>query len=193
MTDPVTEPDETPESAPTGEEPAADEEPRSEQAEGPSPEQRIAELTEDLQRKQAEFLNYKRRVEDDRVRFLAEGKNQVLSELLTVLDDIGRADEHGELVGGFKAVADQLTTTLSKFGLEPFGEVGEPFDPNLHEAVFHAGEDPNVQVQSIAQVMRTGYRVGDRVLRPAVVGVVDPGAGEDVAGDAAEDAEPTEE
>ena len=106
-----------------------------------------------------------------------------------MLDDLGRAEEHGELTGGFKAVADQLRSTLAKFGLEPFGETGEPFDPNLHEAVFHAGEDPNVAVQSIAQVMRTGYRVGDRVLRPAVVGVVDPG----VAAEATEEPVTSEE
>ena len=139
-------------------------------------EAKVAELTNDLQRKQAEFINYKRRVEDDRVRAVETGKQKVLTELLTVLDDLGRAEEHGELTGGFKAVADQLRGTLGKFDLVSFGEVGEPFDPNLHEAVFHAGEDPEVDVQSIAQVMRTGYRVGDRVLRPAVVGVVDPGA-----------------
>jgi len=143
--------------------------------EGPSLEEQLAERTADVQRVQAEFINYKRRVEDDRVRAVETGKQKVLAELLTVLDDLGRAEEHGELTGGFKAVADQLRSTLAKFDLVSFGEVGEPFDPNLHEAVFHAGEDPNVEVQSIAQVMRTGYRVGDRVLRPAVVGVVDPG------------------
>ncbi len=143
--------------------------------EGPTLEEQLAERTADLQRKQAEFINYKRRVEDDRVRAIETGKQKVLTELLTVLDDLGRAEEHGELTGGFKAVADQLRTTLGKFDLESFGAVGEPFDPNLHEAVFHAGEDPNVEVQSIAQVMRTGYKVGDRVLRAAVVGVVDPG------------------
>lgn len=143
--------------------------------EGPTLEEQLAERTADVQRVQAEFINYKRRVEADRVRAIETGKQQVLSELLTVLDDLGRAEEHGELTGGFKAVADQLRSTLAKFDLESFGEVGEPFDPNLHEAVFHAGEDPEVTVQSIAQVMRTGYRMGDRVLRPAVVGVVDPG------------------
>ncbi|SKB07806.1 nucleotide exchange factor GrpE [Aeromicrobium choanae] len=166
--------------SPEGEAPAAgtDQEQVSEEA-APDPvaelEAKVAELTNDLQRKQAEFINYKRRVEDDRVRAVETGKQKVLTELLTVLDDLGRAEEHGELTGGFKAVADQLRGTVGKFDLVSFGEAGEPFDPNLHEAVFHAGEDPNVAVQSIAQVMRTGYRVGDRVLRPAVVGVVDPG------------------
>lgn len=172
MTDPVTEPDEVVEPA---EEPtASSEEPQPTVAEGPSLEDQLAERTGDLQRVQAQFINYKRRVEDDRVRALKTGEQKVLADLLTVLDDIGRADEHGELSGGFKSVADQLKATVLKFGVESFGAVGEPFDPNLHEAVFHAGEDPNVTVPSIAQVMRTGYRVGDRVLRPAVVGVVDP-------------------
>lgn len=167
--------------SPEGEAPvgAAETEPTPEPETAPDPvadlESKVSELTNDLQRKQAEFINYKRRVEDDRVRAVETGKQKVLSELLTVLDDLGRAEEHGELTGGFKAVADQLRSTLGKFDLESYGTVGEPFDPNLHEAVFHAGEDPNVEVQSIAQVMRTGYKVGDRVLRAAVVGVVDPG------------------
>lgn len=137
-------------------------------------EARVAELTNDLQRKQAEFINYKRRVEDDRVRAVETGKQRVLTDLLTVLDDLGRAEEHGELTGGFKAVADSLTQTLSKFGLESFGAVGDAFDPQIHEAVFHAGESAEAEVTSIAQVMRTGYRVGDKILRPATVGVVDP-------------------
>lgn len=167
--------------SPEGEAPVggAETEPAAEPQAAPDPvadlESKVAELTNDLQRKQAEFINYKRRVEDDRVRAVETGKQKVLAELLTVLDDLGRAEEHGELTGGFKAVAEQLRTTLGKFDLESFGTVGEPFDPNLHEAVFHAGEDPDVEVQSIAQVMRTGYRMGERVLRPAVVGVVDPG------------------
>lgn len=167
--------------SPAGEAPVGGAEPEpTDEAVAPDPivelEVKNAELTDLVQRKQAEFINYKRRTEDDRVRAVETGKQKVLAELLTVLDDLGRAEEHGELTGGFKAVADQLQATIAKFDLEAFGAVGEPFDPNLHEAVFHAGEDPNVTVQSIAQVMRTGYRVGDRVLRAAVVGVVDPGA-----------------
>lgn len=167
----------SPEEAPVGGAPEAADEAVAESTapEGPSLEEQLAERTADVQRVQAQFINYKRRVEDDRVRAVETGKQKVLAELLTVLDDLGRAEEHGELTGGFKAVADQLRSTLAKFDLESFGTVGEPFDPNLHEAVFHAGEDPNVEVQSIAQVMRTGYKVGDRVLRAAVVGVVDPG------------------
>ncbi|HPU13710.1 MAG TPA: nucleotide exchange factor GrpE [Aeromicrobium sp.] len=173
MTDPVTEPDEVIESV--GEDLPTSEEPAPTEAAGPSLEDQLAERTGDLQRVQAEFINYKRRVEDDRVKAIEAGKQKVLVELLTVLDDLSRADEHGELTGGFKAVADQLTAVTTKFGLESFGVEGEPFDPNLHEAVFHAGEDPDVLVTSIKQVMRTGYLVNKTVLRPAVVGVVDPG------------------
>lgn len=146
----------------------------------PTAEEQLAERTTDLQRVQAEFINYKRRVEDDRVRATRAGEQKVLADLLTVVDDFGRAEEHGELTGGFKAVADQVQATLTKFGVESFGVVGEAFDPQLHEAVFHAGEDPNVEVTSIAQVMRTGFKVGDRVLRPATVGVVDPGVAAEV-------------
>lgn len=146
----------------------------AEEAAGPTVEEQLAERTLDLQRVQAEFINYKRRVEDDRVRAVETGKQRVLTDLLTVLDDLGRAEEHGELTGGFKAVADSLTQTLSKFGLESFGAVGDAFDPQIHEAVFHAGESAEAEVTSIAQVMRTGYRVGDKILRPATVGVVDP-------------------
>ncbi|MFT4188827.1 MAG: nucleotide exchange factor GrpE [Aeromicrobium sp.] len=133
-----------------------------------------AERTADLQRLQAEYLNYKRRVERDREVATAQGEAKVLESLLTVLDDVARADQHGELTGGFKAVADALQSAVAKHGLETFGVKGEPFDPALHEAVTHAGESPDVEVTSLDLVMRTGFRVGDRVLRTAVVAVVDP-------------------
>lgn len=149
-----------------GEAPVADE--------GPTLEEQLAERTADLQRVQAEFINYKRRVEDDRLRATKNGQNNVMNSLLTVLDDIDRADEHGELVGGFKAVADAVKSELGKFGLRAFGAEGEEFDPNLHEAVVHVGHSTDAKVTSIAQVMRVGYAVDDRVLRAAVVGVVDP-------------------
>ncbi len=188
MTDPVTEPDEVAQAA--TEEAPASEEPQPAEAAGPSLEEQLAERTSDVQRVQAEFINYKRRVEDDRVRAIETGKQKVLVELLTVLDDLSRADEHGELTGGFKAVADQVTALAAKFGLEAFGAEGEPFDPNMHEAVFHAGEDPNVEVTSIKQVMRTGYLMNGSVLRAAVVGVVDPGvAAEAVSEAVAKDSE----
>jgi molecular chaperone GrpE len=154
-------------------EPAQDTEPAPAPAE-PTAEQQLAERTLDLQRLQAEYVNYKRRVDRDRDLVRAQGEAAVLQSLLTVLDDIARADEHGELAGGFKAVADSLQQAVAKHKLEAFGAKGESFDPSLHEAVFHAGESADVEVTSIDTVMRTGYRHGDRVLRPATVGVVDP-------------------
>lgn len=161
-----------PETSPEGEAPAAEAVP-----EGPSAEEQLAERTADLQRLQAEYVNYKRRVDRDRELMRGTGREDVLVALLTVLDDIGRAEEHGELTGGFKAVADALQATVGKFGLEAFGAEGEPFDPALHEAVFHAGESAEVQTTSIAQVMRIGYKVGDKVVRAATVGVVEPATG----------------
>ncbi len=137
----------------------------------------LDERTADLQRLQAEYVNYKRRVDRDRELVRAQGAEKVLGSLLTVLDDIGRAGEHGELEGGFKAVADALQQAVRSHGLEAFGQEGDVFDPNLHEAVFHAGESAEVSTTSVHSVMRTGYKVGERVLRPATVGVVDP-AGE---------------
>jgi molecular chaperone GrpE len=142
----------------------------------PSLEEQLAERTADLQRLQAEYINYKRRVDRDRELARAQGEATVLQSLLTVLDDLGRAAEHGELEGGFKAVADAIQQAVAKHRLEPFGTEGEPFDPSLHEAVFHAGESDDVDTTTIHSVMRTGYRHGDRVLRPATVGVVDPAA-----------------
>ena len=152
-----------------------------EPAEAPAPaeptvEQQLAERTLDLQRLQAEYVNYKRRVDRDRELVRAQGEAAVLQSLLTVLDDIARAADHGELEGGFKAVADSLQQAVGKHKLEAFGVKGDAFDPSLHEAVFHAGESSEVEVTSVDTVMRTGYRHGDRVLRPATVGVVDPAA-----------------
>ena len=156
-------------------EPAQDETPEPAEAPAePTAEKQLEERTLDLQRLQAEYVNYKRRVDRDRELVRAQGEAAVLQSLLTVLDDIARADEHGELTGGFKAVADSLQQAVTKHKLEAFGAKGEAFDPSLHEAVFHAGESAEVEVTSIDTVMRTGYRHGDRVLRPATVGVVDP-------------------
>lgn len=144
----------------------------------PTLEEQLAERTADLQRLQAEYINYKRRVDRDRVLIRAQGEINVLRSLLTVLDDLGRADEHGELTGGFKAVADALKTALKGHRLEAFGASGEPFDPLLHEAMFHAGHSSDVNTTTIDTVLRTGYRVGDEVIRHAQVAVVDPPAEE---------------
>jgi molecular chaperone GrpE len=142
----------------------------------PSLEEQLAERTADLQRLQAEYVNYKRRVDRDRELVRAQGEAAVLQSLLTVLDDIARAADHGELEGGFKAVADALQQAVAKHKLEAFGAKGEPFDPAHHEAVFHAGESAEVDTTTVDTVLRTGYKVGDRVLRAATVGVVDPAA-----------------
>ncbi|MGC5411707.1 nucleotide exchange factor GrpE, partial [Streptomyces sp. DT225] len=88
-----------------------------------------------LQRLQAEYQNYRRRVERDRVTVKEIAVANLLSELLPVLDDVGRAREHGELVGGFKSVAESLETVVAKLGLQQFGKEGEPFDPTVHEAL----------------------------------------------------------
>jgi molecular chaperone GrpE len=157
---------------------AAEEPTEPEQAAEPTPEQQLAERTADLQRLQAEYVNYRRRVERDRAQSRQQGEAAVLRSLLTVLDDIGRAEQHGELTGGFKAVADALHQALKAHKLEGFGAEGDVFDPRLHEALFAAGESPDVQVTSVGPVVRTGYRMGDEVLRHAQVGVVEPASGE---------------
>ena len=154
-------------------EPAQETEPAPAPAE-PTVEKQLEERTLDLQRLQAEYVNYKRRVDRDREFVRAQGEAAVLQSLLTVLDDVARADEHGELTGGFKAVADSLQQAVVKHKLEAFGAKGDAFDPSLHEAVFHAGESAEVDTTTVDVVMRTGYKVGERVLRAATVGVVDP-------------------
>ncbi len=134
----------------------------------------VAERTADLQRITAEYANYRRRVERDREAVLVTARTQFVGDLLTVLDDLDRADAHGDLTGPFKAVADKITSVVQKLGLESFGLVGEPFDPSAHEAVQHdtaEGDGPTVPV--LAAVLRKGYRIADRVLRPAMVTVVD--------------------
>ena len=107
----------------------------------PKLEAELAERTADLQRLQAEYVNYKRRVDRDREVVRDTAVANVLGQLLPVLDDIGRAREHDELSGGFKAVAESLERTVSALGLETFGEVGDPFDPRIHEALMHRYSD----------------------------------------------------
>jgi molecular chaperone GrpE len=135
----------------------------------------VEERTRDLQRLQAEYANYRKRVDRDRVALGEQATGRVLASLLPVLDDIDRAREHGDLTGAFKAVADQLEAVLAKHGLVGFGEAGDPFDPSVHEAVTHAESD-EVDRPTATAVMRRGYRHGERLLRPAMVGVTDPAA-----------------
>jgi molecular chaperone GrpE len=171
----VTHPSESNEEAPPTPEEAPEEAPSAEpEIAEPTLEEQLAERTADLQRLQAEYVNYRKRVERDRAAARGQGEIAVLRSLLTVLDDIGRAEEHGELAGGFKAVADALQQALRSHRLEVFGAKGDVFDPRLHEALFHAGESADVEATTVDSVVRTGYRVGDEVIRHAQVGVVDP-------------------
>jgi molecular chaperone GrpE len=134
---------------------------------------KLAERTADLQRLQAEYANYRKRVERDRVAVREHALASVVSELLPVLDDIGRAREHEELTGGFKAIVDRFESAVSKLGLTTFGESGEPFDPNVHEALMHSYSG-DVTEPTCVQILQPGYKVGERVLRPARVAVAEP-------------------
>ena len=133
----------------------------------------LDERTRDLQRVSAEYANYRKRVDRDRGGAAEQTTGAVLSALLPVLDDIDRAREHGDLVGPFGTVAEQLTAAVSKFGLTPFGEKGDPFDPTRHEAVAHL-TSADVREPTCIDVMRRGYLLGERLLRPALVAVADP-------------------
>ncbi|ANN14392.1 nucleotide exchange factor GrpE [Amycolatopsis orientalis] len=140
-------------------------------------EKELAERTADLQRLQAEYANYRKRVDRDREQVVAGAKASVVGDLLPLLDDLERAEQHGDLTGAFKAVGEKLVASLQRSGLEPFGAEGEAFDPSVHEAVQHS-TSPDVAGPTVTTVMRRGYRFGERVLRAALVGVTDhePGA-----------------
>jgi molecular chaperone GrpE len=131
------------------------------------------ERTADLQRLQAEYVNYRRRVDRDRAASAQAGTVKAATELLPVLDDIARAEQHGELTGGFKAVADSLTRAMERMGVTSFGEVGEPFDPTHHEALMFA-QSSDVEEPTATAILQPGYRIGDRILRPARVAVTAP-------------------
>ena len=137
----------------------------------------VATLTSDLQRLQAEYANYKKRVERDRAVAHESAVGAVLTELLALLDDVDRAEQHGELSGGFKAVADQLNSITSRIGLEKYGTEGEVFDPQIHEALMH-DESADVAVATASKILQPGYKYKERILRPARVAVTDPAAGE---------------
>ena len=141
-----------------------------------APEQEIdpvAALTADLQRLQAEYANYRKRVERDRAVSHELAIGAVLTELLATLDDIDRAADHNELTGGFKAVADQLAAITTRFGLEKYGTEGEPFDPQIHEALLH-DTSADVAVPTASKILQPGYKYKERILRPARVAVTDP-------------------
>ena len=134
---------------------------------------KAAELTADLQRLQAEYSNYRKRVERDRAVATEIAIASVLSELLAVLDDIDRAAQHGELTGGFKSVADQLSGITTRLGLERYGVDGEPFDPQIHEALTHE-TSADVSAPTASKILQPGYKFRERILRPARVAVTDP-------------------
>lgn len=156
----------TPDASPTG---------AASAAAAPAADDKVAELQADLQRLAAEYANYRRRVDRDRIAVGEQATGTVLAGLLPVLDDIERAREHGDLTGAFAAVAESLQAALTKLGLTAFGEVGDQFDPNRHEAVMHQ-TSADVTGPSCVVVMRRGYQIGERLLRPAMVGVAEPAA-----------------
>jgi molecular chaperone GrpE len=133
----------------------------------------VSALTADLQRVQAEYANYKKRVERDRSLAHELAVSSVLIELLPVLDDIERAESHGELTGGFKAVADHIASATERIGLSKYGTEGDAFDPQIHEALLH-DTSADVTTSTATKILQPGYKFKDRILRPARVGVTDP-------------------
>ena len=152
MTDPIV-PDE----------PVADAAPAAQEAPAPADEPDLAALlaerTDDLQRLQAEYVNYKRRVDRDRDLARQRGIEAVLGDLLPVLDAISAARAHDQLDGGARMIADEIEKVTGSYGLTGHGAVGDKFDPKIHDALMHVD---------------AGYRVHERVLRPARVAVTDP-------------------
>ncbi len=136
-----------------------------------------ADLTRDLQRLQAEYINYKKRVDRDRELHHHVAVSSVVESLLPVLDDVHLARQHGDLEGGpFAAIADKLEATLAKFGVERFGQPGDAFDPAIHEALMHIEAElaEGTEVTTVVQVLQPGYRMGERLVRAARVAVADP-------------------
>ena len=135
----------------------------------------VLTLTNDLQRLQAEYANYRKRIERDRLVAHEMAIGAVLTELLALLDAVDLAEQHGEVTGGFKAVADQLNSITSRIGLEKYGSEGEAFDPQIHEALMHE-TSADVAVATASKILQPGYKYKERILRPARVSVTDPTA-----------------
>lgn len=135
----------------------------------------VLTLTNDLQRLQAEYANYRKRIERDRLVAHEMAIGAVLTELLALLDAVDLAEQHGEVTGGFKAVADQLNSITSRIGLEKYGTEGEAFDPQIHEALMHE-TSADVAVATASKILQPGYKYKERILRPARVSVTDPAA-----------------
>lgn len=135
----------------------------------------VATLTNDLQRLQAEYANYRKRIERDRLVAHEMAIGAVLTELLALLDAVDLAEQHGEVTGGFKAVSDQLNAITSRIGLEKYGSEGEAFDPQIHEALMHE-TSADVALPTATKILQPGYKYKERILRPARVSVTDPAA-----------------
>ena len=133
----------------------------------------IITLTADLQRLQAEYANYRKRVDRDRSVAAEFSIAAVLAELLPVLDDLDRAAEHGELTGGFKAVADRITVTVERLGLTKFADAPVAFNPEIHEALTHE-MSKDVSEPTASKILQPGYKFKERVIRAARVAVTDP-------------------
>ena len=133
----------------------------------------IADLTTDLQRLQAEYSNYRKRVERDRALAHEVAVASVLTEILPILDDVDRAASHNELSGGFKAVADQIVAITQRIGLVRYGEAPTEFDPNIHDAMLHE-TSADVKATTVTAILQPGYKFKERILRPARVTVTDP-------------------
>jgi molecular chaperone GrpE len=169
-------PDGTPVAPATGPAPAAGEVVEAE-LEPDVNERLAAERLADLQRLQAEYANYRKRVERDRALARELTIASVVESLLPVLDDIHLARQHGDLEGGpFASVAEKLEAILSKYGVERFGEPGTAFDPVVHDALMHVEEElaEGTDVTTVVGILQPGYRIGEKVIRPARVSVADP-------------------
>lgn len=168
--------------APEGADPQAMDQPVDQPADPAQDELTVArmeleERTLDLQRLQAEFLNYKRRVDRDRELIKENATFAALAPITEVLDNIDRAREHGPLEEGFRSIADQLERVVAGQGLVRYGAPGDAFDPTIHDALSHMGEDAEVEVTTVKVVAKGGYKIGERVVRAAQVLVVDPATG----------------
>jgi len=136
-----------------------------------------AERLLDLQRLQAEYANYRKRVDRDRNVARESAISSILESLLPVLDDINLARQHGDLEAGpFASIAEKLESAVGKYGIERYGEPGEAFDPAVHEALMHVEAElaAGTDVTTVVSVLQPGYRLGERVIRPARVSVADP-------------------
>jgi molecular chaperone GrpE len=151
--------------------------------------QQLDDRTSDLQRVQAEYVNYKRRVDRDRDLARAGGIESVLRELLPILDSLKAAREHEELTGGFKGVADEVERLATRHGLESFGAPGDPFDPRIHEALMHGPAPDGITGPTCVTILQPGYKLKDRVIRPARVAVAEPSDQRATASNASEASE----